>query len=148
MTRSSLIRIVLGCAGALGVLLLGAGIRQVTIPVALEVVTGCALAGGAASLGWHGIAALFDRPEEPAPDGRHRARPRPAGGMERRPSAAAEPPSHDLRPSAVDARTPAARVAENYDPYLAQSADDWPDLAPAHAGDREDLYAHPSAWPA
>lgn len=155
MTRSTLLRVALGCAGLLGCAVLGAGIHRLGIPSTLAVLTACVIAGAAASAGWHGIARLLERPEPPAPPGpRHRA-PRPEAGIQQRPrpSAAEPPPAEGYTPpeewprgmTRTDAEEFRTELAERFDPYLTPHPGphtQWPEAAP-DAGAGEDLYAHP-----
>lgn len=138
MIRSRLLRFVLGTAGALGILVLGAGIRRLGLPNVLAVLAFCSLAGAAASLGWHGVRAGFRRHEEHLQATRRHRTPRSDVGE----SAAAVPeesrePDIDRAFAEFDARADAYLTPPPSQRWYGQSA----------VADHQDLYAHPGSSP-
>jgi hypothetical protein len=117
VTRYRLLRLAQASACLLGCAVLGAGIHRLGLPAAMGVIAFCALAGGAASLGWHGVRSGFVRHEERLQaERRHRA-PRP---------------DHDER-RRTNAADPAGSREAYVDPYLYRLDDDWPEPGPAQA---------------
>jgi hypothetical protein len=146
VTRSTLLRPVLGCAGLLGCAVLGAGIRRLGVPGTLAIVAGCALAGAAASLGWHGIGLMYDRLEERRRAARRHRAPRPDRDERRRPYV---PESEHETPQPWSLAEPEPgefdglreQFEQHIDPYLTPPPPRRPGAAAA--ADGQDLYAHP-----